>query len=159
MLWLETFWQAYLRCTPNLVSHVYRQLLKQPLTKMIVVFNRIGSKEMQLFWPSIILFILASCITVPVYVIYWKGPAIRARSVFACELARLREVTEAASRSGTLADPDQIARIRNRFSTTNQSLGLRTPRHSIALATPRHSVEQRDDHAANIAESRGPSQE
>ena len=99
---------------------------------------------MRLFWPSLILAILALIITIPVYVIYWKGPAIRKRSAFACQLAQLREVNEAASRSGTLADPTQIADICNRYRDAGETLKHPTP--TIPEANG-------DDAMANTADS------
>lgn len=92
----------------------------------IVVYNKIGSGRWHLFWPSLILTILAFAIAVPVYIIYWKGPAIRKKSNFACQLAHEREKTVAASRSGTLADPEAIAQIRRRFQGTDDA---REPHH------------------------------
>ena len=100
---------------------------------------------MRLFWPSLILAILALIIMIPVYVIYWKGPAIRKRSAFACQLAHIREVNEAASRSGTVADPTQIADICNRYRGTGETLGHAAP--TIPEANG-------DDAVANTADSR-----
>lgn len=44
-------------------------------------------------YASTILACLACCVTVPIYVFYWKGPEIRARSKFASALeSQRREV-------------------------------------------------------------------
>lgn len=37
---------------------------------------------------------MALLITVPIYIFYWKGPAIRARSKFAQQLANDREASK-----------------------------------------------------------------
>jgi len=87
------------------------------------VYNKIGNGRWQLFWPSLILTILALIITVPVYIIYWKGPTIRKKSNFACELADLREVAGVACRKGTLADPKEVAMIHEKYQSTDDTLG------------------------------------
>jgi MFS family permease len=45
-------------------------------------------------WPSTILGFLAILVTIPIYVFYWKGPAIRERSKFAQVLASDRKVKQ-----------------------------------------------------------------
>lgn len=37
---------------------------------------------------------MALVVTIPIYVFYWKGPAIRAKSKFAQQLANDREMTK-----------------------------------------------------------------
>ena len=44
--------------------------------------------------PSAILGAMALVVTIPIYVFYWKGPAIRAKSKFAQQLASDREMTK-----------------------------------------------------------------
>lgn len=44
----------------------------------------------RLAWPSTILAILAVVVTIPVFIFYWKGPALRARSKYATELEQER---------------------------------------------------------------------
>ncbi|KAI4236342.1 MAG: hypothetical protein L6R40_006181 [Gallowayella cf. fulva] len=46
---------------------------------------------LQLVWPTIILACLAFLVTIPIFVFYFKGPEIRARSKFAQSLANERE--------------------------------------------------------------------
>ena len=54
------------------------------------MYTNIGTK-LRLVWPSVILGFLAVLVTIPIYVFYWKGSAIRKRSKFAQELASDRE--------------------------------------------------------------------
>lgn len=44
-----------------------------------------------LAYPSVILFCIATILVAAVYVIYWKGPVLRKRSPFACQLAEAKE--------------------------------------------------------------------
>lgn len=55
----------------------------------ILVYENIGNKY-KLEWPTTILGCLAFCITIPIYIFYWKGPEIRKRSKFAQTLATER---------------------------------------------------------------------
>ncbi len=55
------------------------------------MFEHIGNKY-KLEWPTTILGCLAILVTIPIYVFYWKGPAIRKRSKFAQVLASDRKV-------------------------------------------------------------------
>ena len=135
---------AAMYSTPS-KSHTTDAFENLLLIQMVTVYNNIGTGRMHLFWPSLILAILSLVITIPVYIIYWKGPLIRKRSNFACELAELREAAEVASRSGTLVDPGEIASIRWRFRNTDQALGLQTPVQTGA---------DRDGAAANMADAR-----
>ncbi|KAL8689261.1 MAG: hypothetical protein Q9224_004681 [Gallowayella concinna] len=48
--------------------------------------------KLHLVWPTVILGFLAFLVTIPIFVFYWKGPEIRARSKFAQSLANEREV-------------------------------------------------------------------
>jgi len=113
------------------------------------VYNKIGSGRWHLFWPSLILTILALIITVPVYIIYWKGPTIRKKSNFACELADLRQVAGAASRTGTLADPKQVAMIHQRYQCTDVTYG---PHASAPSESTRDAAAAK---AADACEAKG----
>ncbi|KAL9031457.1 MAG: hypothetical protein Q9196_000518 [Gyalolechia fulgens] len=55
--------------------------------------------RLQLVWPTVILGFLALLVTIPIFVFYWKGPAIRARSRFAQTLASDRKTQEERRRS------------------------------------------------------------
>ena len=93
------------------------------LTCMVAVYNNIGTKKWHLVWPGLILGCLSLVVTIPVYVIYRKGPAIRAKSNFACRIAADREMS--VSRRGTPADPSELADVNRRFgSTVEEALGL-----------------------------------
>jgi MFS family permease len=54
------------------------------------MYEHIGDKY-KLEWPTTILAFLAILVTIPIYVFYWKGPAIRERSKFAQVLASDRK--------------------------------------------------------------------
>lgn len=100
---------------------------------MTAVYNNIGSKKWHLIWPGLILGCLSFVVTIPVYIIYRKGPAIRAKSNFACKLAADRIIS--ASRRGTLVALSEVAEINRRFgSTVEEALGLppRDPNDAIA---------------------------
>ena len=57
------------------------------------MYEHIGNKY-KLEWPTTILGFLAILVTIPIYVFYWKGPAIRERSKFAQVLASDRKAKE-----------------------------------------------------------------
>ena len=71
-------------------------------------YHSIGTPKWQKFWPTIILGVLALGFTVSVYVIYYNGPAIRARSRMAQKIGREREVLD--TRRSTLV-PDDVQDI------------------------------------------------
>ena len=71
-------------------------------------YHSIGTPKWQKFWPTIILGVLALAFTVSVYVIYYKGPTIRARSKMAQDIGHKREVVD--TRRSTLV-PDEIQDI------------------------------------------------
>lgn len=54
------------------------------------MYENIGGR-FHLEWPSTILGVIAFFVTIPIYVFYWKGPAIRKRSKFAQVLASDRK--------------------------------------------------------------------
>ncbi|KAI4128339.1 MAG: hypothetical protein LQ338_002784 [Usnochroma carphineum] len=67
---------------------------------------------LHLVWPTVILGFLAAFVTVPIFVFYWKGPAIRARSRFAQSLASDRKAQGTARRSARnsivhLSEPEE----------------------------------------------------
>ncbi|KAI4263232.1 MAG: hypothetical protein L6R42_001613 [Xanthoria sp. 1 TBL-2021] len=55
--------------------------------------------RLHLVWPTVILGCLAGLVTIPIFVFYWKGPQIRARSKFAQSLATEREAQVERRRS------------------------------------------------------------
>ena len=57
------------------------------------MYEHIGDRY-KLEWPSTILGFLAILVTIPIYVFYWKGPAIRERSKFAQVLASDRKAKQ-----------------------------------------------------------------
>lgn len=69
------------------------------LTERIVYTNIPAFGKLQLVWPTVILGLLAFLVTIPIFVFYWKGPAIRARSRFAQSLASDRKAQEERRRS------------------------------------------------------------
>lgn len=59
---------------------------------MVAVYTNIPTfGRLRLVWPTVILGCLAGLVTIPIFVFYWKGPQIRARSKFAQSLATERE--------------------------------------------------------------------
>ena len=50
-------------------------------------FYKVFPGRFTLAWPSTILAIIGLCVAIPVYIFYWKGPVIRAKSKFAQTLA------------------------------------------------------------------------
>jgi MFS family permease len=66
------------------------------------MYENIGHRY-KLEWPTMILAFLAILVTIPIYVFYWKGPAIRKRSKFAQVLAsdrKARGVSKADTEGG-----------------------------------------------------------
>lgn len=57
------------------------------------MYQNIGQKH-QLQWASTLLGCLALLVAIPIYVFYWKGPAIRAKSKFAQTLAADKKLRE-----------------------------------------------------------------
>jgi hypothetical protein len=76
------------------------------------VYQRIGHKYV-LEWPSTILGCVSFFITIPIYIFYWKGPAIRARSPFALTLASGRKARASERDTGekSWADPNPSADV------------------------------------------------
>ncbi|KAG7006670.1 hypothetical protein G7Y79_00013g034420 [Physcia stellaris] len=75
-------------------------------------YHNIGTPKWQKFWPTIILGILALAFTVSVYVIYFNGPTIRARSKMAQDIRHDRDVVD--TRRSTLV-PDRATDIESAF--------------------------------------------
>ena len=50
-------------------------------------FYSVFPGRFKLAWPSTILAIIGLCVAIPVYIFYWYGPTIRAKSKFAQTLA------------------------------------------------------------------------
>lgn len=57
-------------------------------------------------WPSTILAVVALLVTLPIYVFYWKGPEIRARSKFAQRLA-----SEGLVKGGLMAAKEEMPQV------------------------------------------------
>lgn len=81
--------------------------IQHTLTWSSTVYTNLG-KKYTLEYPTTILACLAFCVTVPIYIFYWKGPAIRERSKFAQTLASDRKAggghRVATEKSGANAD-------------------------------------------------------
>jgi hypothetical protein len=73
------------------------------------MYEHIGDKY-KLEWPTTILAFLAILVTIPIYVFYWKGPAIRERSKFAQVLASDRKVKQGRRVSKLDTDGDEAKR-------------------------------------------------
>ena len=55
------------------------------------LYENVGANKHPLEYASTILACLAFVVTIPIYIFYWKGPAVRARSKFANQLAEDRK--------------------------------------------------------------------
>ena len=73
------------------------------------LYNRLG-----LEWASTLLAFLAILVAIPVYVFYWKGPAIRERSKFAQSLADDRK-----KNGGRRTDQDEKAEAGTMYRRQN----------------------------------------
>lgn len=69
------------------------------LTSCLVYTDIPSFGRLKLVWPTVILGFLALLVTIPIFVFYWKGPAIRARSRFAQTLASDRKTQGERRRS------------------------------------------------------------
>lgn len=69
------------------------------LTRRIVYENIPRFGKYHLVWPTLILACLAGLVTIPIFVFYYKGPEIRAKSRFAQSLASDRKAQGDARRS------------------------------------------------------------
>lgn len=80
-------------------------------------FQNIGkSSGKNLEYASTILFGISFVLVVAVYVIYWKGPALRKRSPFAQRLADARAEGQDQGRRGSVSyDPQRLERRRSKF--------------------------------------------
>lgn len=79
-----------LPCTQLLVSafdsSIFFYARLGAFTYSLAVYSNVGHKY-KLEWPTTILAVLALIVTIPIYIFYWKGPSIRAKSKFAQTLA------------------------------------------------------------------------
>ena len=108
-------------------------------------YHSIGTPKWQKFWPTIILGVLALAFTVSVYVIYYKGPTIRARSKMAQDIGHKREVVD--TRRSTLI-PDEIQDIEQ---------ALRN-RQVARTSTEQHPADIEMDSASTGSETHAPGQ-
>lgn len=61
----------------------------------VPMYTQIGSNQhLQSAWASTILAVLAIIVVLPVFLFYWKGEAIRARSPFAQEIMKARKTDD-----------------------------------------------------------------
>ena len=66
-------------------------------------FYKVIPGKYTLAWPSTILAIIGLCVAIPVYIFYYNGPAIRARSKFAMTLAADGKAGGGAARGMSMA--------------------------------------------------------
>ena len=105
-------------------------------------YHRIGTPKWQKFWPTIILGVLALAFTISVYVIYFKGPTIRARSKMAQNISHDREVAD--TRRSTLVpediqDIEQAIRDLQVAPTTSEQLPAYTEMDSATVQGQTHA--------------------
>ena len=103
--------------------------------------------EYRLFWPTFILAILASILTISVYVIYFNGPKIRANSKMAEDIGHHRH--EVDTRRNTLNPTDVVdieQNLRNRFSRpgTRQPSLAEIESNEAILGSEKHEPKQTD---------------
>ncbi|KXG49510.1 Major facilitator superfamily domain, general substrate transporter [Penicillium griseofulvum] len=84
-------------------------------------FTNIGG-EYHLEYASTILFCISIPLVIAVYIIYWKGPALRKRSPFAQQLEDARHQLQAESRRGSKVVP--VSRL-NSYVRSQQDLRIR----------------------------------
>ena len=74
------------------------------------VYTNIPGRPLE--YATTILACVAICVTIPIYIFYWYGPEIRARSKFALTLASDRKQREHRVQTvGEKAEADQIEHI------------------------------------------------
>lgn len=85
------------------------RLLRNTNANSRTVYANIG-KTHPLEWASTLLACLAIFVAIPIYVFYWKGPAIRARSKFAQTLESDRRARGGRKADSVMeiAGPDQM---------------------------------------------------
>lgn len=69
------------------------------------MYEKIGPMKYQTAYATTILACLAFVVTIPIYIFYWKGPTIRARSKFAQQLASDRRANAGRRVS---QEPDEV---------------------------------------------------
>ncbi|CAI7602946.1 unnamed protein product [Penicillium glandicola] len=84
-------------------------------------FTNIGG-EHHLEYASTILFCISVPLVIAVYIIYWKGPALRKRSPFAQQLEDARHQMQIESRRGSKIPPASLA---NSYARSQQDLRVR----------------------------------
>ncbi|GAO49517.1 hypothetical protein G7K_3666-t1 [Saitoella complicata NRRL Y-17804] len=75
------------------------------------LYTNVGSYPNNVAWATMILAFISICVSVPVYVFYWKGPQIRAASKFAQKIANAREENE--GRIATLGNKAEAGHLEN----------------------------------------------
>lgn len=72
------------------------------------MYTNIGPAPNNLAYASTILACLAICVTVPIYIFYFYGPRIRARSKFAQEISSERAQHSGARRASMRPRPEDV---------------------------------------------------
>jgi len=94
-------------------------------------FQNIGkSSGNNLQYACTILFCISSLLVIAVYIIYWKGPVLRARSPFAQQLKGGREENEGGRRMSYIPNAEAVGRRRS--SKYKSSLGFEICADTIA---------------------------
>ncbi|KFA54628.1 hypothetical protein S40293_02251 [Stachybotrys chartarum IBT 40293] len=118
-----------------------RDFLAGVLTLPAVPFfqNIAPSSGRSLEYANTILFCVSAVLVAAVYVIYWKGPALRKRSPFAQKLAdqRMEQISE--GRPATLALDHGRTSIGSRRQSENHPFFGASPARRTPHATPTHS--------------------
>ena len=126
-------------------------------------FTNIGaSSGYNLEYANTILACVATVLVIAVYVIYWKGPALRKRSPFAQQLAQAakedggRRVSALPGVYGSRRGSKFPDNCGPRVAITNEAIGVMTP---DGTWQPRASISGRSGSMANRGQSRAYSQQ
>ncbi|KAK5070460.1 hypothetical protein LTR64_000131 [Lithohypha guttulata] len=102
-------------------------------------FNNIGSNP--LAYATTILFAISAVLVLAVYVIYWKGPVLRARSPFAQQLSAARQDTDGKRLSYVPSAPAR--RASRAFSSGGESEAEKRPGFSRNSSQARTNQQRR----------------
>jgi MFS family permease len=110
-------------------------------------FTNIGPEGRHLQYASTILFCIAFLLVIAVYVIYWKGPALRKRSPFAQQLSEAREEIDSGRRLSKINTQElpggrrpSMGVRKASMARSNQNLRVRGTPKGTPTASRNHSM-------------------
>ena len=108
-----------------------------------------------LAYANTILFCISFLLVIAVYVIYWKGPALRKRSPFAQQLNQTRDESENVKRRPSRIPSQASLARRQSFARSQQELGVRRATGSRSQSYARmEKTSQRNSPAVSRSSSR-----